>query len=319
MLRRLLLPGVALLAVAVPSPALAQSGGSAAPAAGGTTFEQISPAPARRSVPGLRASVFSVSPGSVTLGTRLQFAWRVDGAVKRVRARVDLVPEGGGKTLSVALGIRPTGRRNVRGWTPRLGHIEPGSYTARLHASAGRSRLVRTAHASGRLALVIAAPPPPPPPTPAPLPAPAPTAIGTGVFPVQGPYSFGGDDARFGAARNGHIHQGQDIIAAEGTPVVTPVAGVVYWRAYQAGGAGYYVVVRGDDGNDYVFMHFQAGSTLVDKGQRVAAGQQLANIGATGDAQGPHLHFEIWPDGWYSSKDSHPIDPLPALQAWAGG
>ena len=40
--------------------------------------------------------------------------------------------------------------------------------------------------------------------------------------------------ARFGAGRTGHVHQGQDIVAAEGTPVVTPVAGIVHWRAYQA-------------------------------------------------------------------------------------
>jgi murein DD-endopeptidase MepM/ murein hydrolase activator NlpD len=140
----------------------------------------------------------------------------------------------------------------------------------------------------------------------------------SGIFPVQGAYSFGGEGARFGAGRTGHVHQGQDIVAAEGTPVVTPVAGIVHWRAYQAGGAGYYVVIRGDDGRDYAFMHFQAGSTLVEKGQRVAAGQRLASVGNTGDSQGAHLHFEIWPDGWYASPDSHPIDPLPDLLAWAG-
>ena len=109
------------------------------------------------------------------------------------------------------------------------------------------------------------------------------------------------------------------MIAAAGTPVVTPVAGFVYWRAYQAGGAGNYVVIRGDDGRDYAFMHFLDGSVLVTKGQRVAAGQRVASVGATGDAQGPHLHFEIWPDGWYANADSHPIDPLPDLLRWAAG
>ena len=106
------------------------------------------------------------------------------------------------------------------------------------------------------------------------------------------------------------------MIAAEGTPVVTPVAGFVYWLAYQAAGAGHYVVIRGDDGRDYAFMHFQDGSVLVAKGQRVAAGQRLASVGTTGDAQGAHLHFEIWPDGWYA-KGSQPIDPLPDLLSWA--
>jgi murein DD-endopeptidase MepM/ murein hydrolase activator NlpD len=143
-----------------------------------------------------------------------------------------------------------------------------------------------------------------------------PVTASAGVFPVQGPYSFGGDDARFGAGRTGHVHQGQDILAAAGTPVVSPRAGFVAWRAYQEGGAGHYVVVHGDDARDYVFMHFQDGSVLVQKGQAVTAGQQLGAVGSTGASSGPHLHFEIWPDGWYA-EDSAPIDPLPDLLAWA--
>ena len=139
----------------------------------------------------------------------------------------------------------------------------------------------------------------------------------SGVFPVQGAYSLGGDEARFGAGRAGHVHQGQDILAASGTPVVTPRAGFVSWRAFQKGGAGHYLVVSGDDGRDYVFMHLLDGSIAVEKGQGVAAGQQLAAVGSTGASDGPHLHFEIWPDGWYSSKASKPIDPLPDLLAWA--
>ena len=88
--------------------------------------------------------------------------------------------------------------------------------------------------------------------------------------------------------------------------------------AYQAGGAGYYVVLHGADARDYVFMHLLAGSTAVAKDQAVVAGQRLGLVGATGDATGPHLHFEIWPDGWYAAKTSQPIDPLPQLKAWAG-
>ena len=63
-------------------------------------------------------------------------------------------------------------------------------------------------------------------------------------------------------------------------------------------------MVRGDDGRDYVFMHLLDGSVAVQKGQGVAAGQQLAAVGSTGASDGPHLHFEIWPEGWYSSKAS---------------
>ena len=233
--------------------------------------------------------------------------------MRRVNARVELLPADGGKAVPIALGSRRAGTRNVRGWTARS--VAPGRYTARLHASGPNgATLRRTARASGRLTLEITAPAPP-----APVPAPAPPSTVRGLFPVQGAYTLGGEGARFGAGRSGHVHQGQDVTAAEGTPVVTPVAGVVHWRAYQASGAGHYVVVRGDDGRDYAFMHFQDGSVLVQKGQRVVAGQRLASVGNTGASFGAHLHFEIWPDGWYANADSHPIDPLPDLLAWAAG
>jgi len=141
-----------------------------------------------------------------------------------------------------------------------------------------------------------------------------------GVFPVQGPFDFGGDDARFGAGRTGHIHQGQDVIAASGEAIVAPVAGTVIWKANQRGGAGIYLVVRGagsSDTRDYVFMHIKRGTVLVAPGDAVSVGQQLAQVGATGDASGPHLHFELWIGGWYA-RGGAPIDPLAQLKRWAG-
>ncbi|MDP9293742.1 MAG: M23 family metallopeptidase, partial [Actinomycetota bacterium] len=120
------------------------------------------------------------------------------------------------------------------------------------------------------------------------------------------------------AGRAGHTHRGQDILAAEGTPVASPRAGSVFWRAYQAEGAGHYVVVRADDGRDFVFMHLKDGSITVLKGDTVVGGQPFAQVGSTGSSTAPHLHFEIWPDGWFSSDASLPIDPLPDLMAWAG-
>lgn len=160
-------------------------------------------------------------------------------------------------------------------------------------------------------------------PAPAPAPetpvAPETAATVDGTFPVQGAYSFGGDGSRFGSGRPGHIHQGQDVAAASGTPLVAPVAGTVTWKANQPGGAGIYLVVRGAaDGRDYVFMHLKRGSVLVAPDQAVAAGQALAQVGATGVASGPHLHFEIWVGGW-QARGGAPIDPLPQLQRWAGG
>ena len=138
-----------------------------------------------------------------------------------------------------------------------------------------------------------------------------------GVFPVRGPFSFGGPDARFGAGRTGHIHQGQDVVAASGQAIVAPVTGTIVWQANQPAGAGYYLVEHGSDGRDYVFMHLLRGSELDGVGDAVRAGEQIAQVGATGDASGPHLHFEIWVGGW-QQRGGQPIDPLPQLRRWAG-
>jgi murein DD-endopeptidase MepM/ murein hydrolase activator NlpD len=134
-------------------------------------------------------------------------------------------------------------------------------------------------------------------------------------FPLVGDFSFGGEDSRFGAGRKGHIHQGQDMSAAEGTPVVAPRGGVIEAVQYQAGGAGHYVVLDGEgEDRDYVFMHLRTGSIPVEEGQRVRTGQLVGEVGSTGSSSGPHLHFEVWVGGWYAGGE--PIDPLPLLRAW---
>jgi murein DD-endopeptidase MepM/ murein hydrolase activator NlpD len=46
----------------------------------------------------------------------------------------------------------------------------------------------------------------------------------------------------------------------------------------------------------------------------VATAQRLADVGATGAASGPHLHFEIWVGEWYGG--GHAVDPLPYLRRW---
>jgi murein DD-endopeptidase MepM/ murein hydrolase activator NlpD len=135
-------------------------------------------------------------------------------------------------------------------------------------------------------------------------------------FPIAGSFGWGGPDARFGAKRKGHRHQGQDLPAALGTPVVSPHAGVVEAVDYQARAAGNYVVVDSDgEGYDFVFMHLRTGSVRVVVGQHVRAGQRIGEVGSTGESSGPHLHFEVWVGGWYVG--GHPIDPLPLLRAWS--
>jgi murein DD-endopeptidase MepM/ murein hydrolase activator NlpD len=139
---------------------------------------------------------------------------------------------------------------------------------------------------------------------------------GEHAFPLAGSFDWGNRDARFGAKRKGHRHQGQDLAAASGTPVVAPHAGVVVAVEHQARGAGNYVVIDSDgEDYDFVFMHLRTGSIDVVVGQHVRLGQRIGAVGSTGESSGPHLHFEIWAGGWYIG--GHPIDPLPLLKAWA--
>jgi hypothetical protein len=133
------------------------------------------------------------------------------------------------------------------------------------------------------------------------------------LFPVRGRHNYGGDSALFGAARSGHSHQGQDVLAACGTKLVAAQGGTVRYAAYQSA-AGYYLVVRGVDGTDNAYMHLAQPSPFTE-GDKVFTGQQIGVVGDTGDASACHLHFEIWTaPGWYDG--GQPIDPLSALQSW---
>jgi hypothetical protein len=305
-MRRRLLLGTAVALLALPATGHAQSGGATVPATtGGAGYGA--------SAPGLTASRFKVTPRTLTPGAPASFRYRIDGAQRSARVRIELLAAGGRRPAAIIrMGWKRTGRTLVRRWIPPAAVIAPGEYVARLHAvdRSGRT-LRRTATASGRSRLTVIAP------APLPIPAPtAPAAGGSGVFPIRGAYAYGDP---FGAKRGTAVHRGQDILTAEGTPIATPRAGIVSWRAYQTDGAGNYVVVHADDGRDFVFMHLQTDSITVAKGAALAAGEVFARAGMTGHATGPHLHFEIWPDGWYASDASQPIDPAPDLRAWAAG
>jgi hypothetical protein len=139
------------------------------------------------------------------------------------------------------------------------------------------------------------------------------SAIPMTAFPVRGPHNFGGADARFGATRTGHIHQGQDVMAACGTALVSVMAGRVQKKAYQ-GAAGYYIVIDNDGVNtDFAYMHMLKPSWL-KVGEHVEAGQRIGAVGRSGNAEGCHLHFEYWVGDYYGG--GHPVDPLSYLKAW---
>ena len=131
------------------------------------------------------------------------------------------------------------------------------------------------------------------------------------IFPIRGAHTMGTGAAAFGGGRG---HQGQDVFATCGTPLVAATAGVVKFKRYQSR-AGNYLVIDGDrTGYDYAYMHLRD-AALVEQGDHVHTGQRIGFVGDTGHADGCHLHFEVWTGpGWYSG--GHVIDPLPLLQAW---
>lgn len=132
------------------------------------------------------------------------------------------------------------------------------------------------------------------------------------VCPVAGSVQFA---ASFGAPRAGpppHPHQGNDMMAVEGTPTVATEGGqVVRATGTDTGLGGITVWVQGDSGAAYYYAHHRANA--VDVGQRVEAGAVVGYVGRTGNAAStpPHLHFEIHPDG----RASPAVDPYPTLTA----
>jgi murein DD-endopeptidase MepM/ murein hydrolase activator NlpD len=131
------------------------------------------------------------------------------------------------------------------------------------------------------------------------------------VFPIAGPHTYG---QGFGAQRSGHIHEGQDVMADCGLPLVATQSGTVKFAGSQAL-AGNYVVLSAADGSaDYAYMHLRD-PALVKKRDAVVTGQPIGFVGRTGDATACHLHFELWPaPGWYTGGQA--VDPLPSLKAW---
>lgn len=105
--------------------------------------------------------------------------------------------------------------------------------------------------------------------------------------------------------RWGTTHYGLDIANRIGTPIRSVMDGVVT-DAGPAGGFGLWVRIEHTDGTTAVYGHIN--SYAVREGQRVSAGQLIAQVGNRGISTGPHLHFEIW------DQAGRKLDPLAWLQ-----
>lgn len=90
-------------------------------------------------------------------------------------------------------------------------------------------------------------------------------------------------------------HKGVDFSVSQGTPVIAPADGTVEKVAYQAGGAGRYVMLR--HGREYQTVYMHLSKSLVKAGQTVKKGERIALSGNTGISTGPHLHYEFHING----------------------
>jgi murein DD-endopeptidase MepM/ murein hydrolase activator NlpD len=128
-------------------------------------------------------------------------------------------------------------------------------------------------------------------------------------IPVQG-VSLRNVRDTFGAPRPGdRKHQGVDIFAPRGTPVVSATRGIVS-RVGENSLGGTVVWVLGPGGDSHYYAHLDSVANI-QAGQRIAAGEVLGRVGDTGNARGtpPHLHYGIY------RRMSGAINPFPMLAA----
>lgn len=135
------------------------------------------------------------------------------------------------------------------------------------------------------------------------------SSVGCGLprWPVDAPIT-----SPFGLRVRGFlpgIHRGVDLAAPEGTPVHAMSSGSVRFAGFQR---GYGNVVWLDHGRSVLTVYAHLSAIRVTAGASVRGGEVIGLSGSSGDASGPHLHFEVWRWG-------READPVPLLGGRPGG
>jgi murein DD-endopeptidase MepM/ murein hydrolase activator NlpD len=133
------------------------------------------------------------------------------------------------------------------------------------------------------------------------------------LFPVRGPHGTRGAVGEFGAGRSGgRTHEGFDVTARCGTPLIAARGGTVVRRRFHPRLDGNFVVIAGfKDGRTYRYSHLIRPSLLA-RGERVHTGDLVGHVGQSGNARSTpcHLHFEI------RKQSGRFLDPELSLRAW---
>ena len=129
----------------------------------------------------------------------------------------------------------------------------------------------------------------------------------TDAFPVPGNHEYGDG---FGAGRD---HKGQDVFADCGDDLVASRGGKVQASETQKD-AGHYIVIDGAKTDvDYFYAHMKKRSKLRE-GDKVKTEEQIGQIGESGNADGCHVHYEMWQGGWF--EGGKPFSPTKDLKKW---
>ena len=131
-----------------------------------------------------------------------------------------------------------------------------------------------------------------------------------GPFPVAGLSWWHDDWHAYRCCPYPHLHEGLDMFAAGGTPVVSAADGTLVEKGSNPV-SGLAVEVQDAQGTRYFYAHLSGYAANLQLGQRVFVGQVLGYVGNTGDAAGgpTHLHFQVMPGGV-------PVPPMPYVDRW---
>jgi murein DD-endopeptidase MepM/ murein hydrolase activator NlpD len=141
--------------------------------------------------------------------------------------------------------------------------------------------------------------------------APTPRVAGMSALPVRGDCYF--IDTWRAPRGNGRRHEGVDILGETNQRIYAVTSGTLTSRAWdqpgRRAGNAWWLTATDGSGTYYFYAHLSGFAPGLGVGSRVEAGQVIGFMGSTGNAAGPHLHFEVHPGGGAA------VNPYPAMRA----